>query len=82
MLFRSEEVMKSRVLLLQLLQNCFLVLPSPPESQGPGEGEGQGAEVGPAAAACPSTSSSSEPDSSRAVWELYTHLCCSKGLSL
>ncbi|XP_046876692.1 LOW QUALITY PROTEIN: zinc finger ZZ-type and EF-hand domain-containing protein 1 [Hypomesus transpacificus] len=72
----GEEVMKSRVLLLQLLQNCFLVLPSPPESQGPGEGEGQGAEVGPAAAACPSTSSSSEPDSSRAVWELYTHLCC------
>ena len=83
--------MKSRVLLLQLLQNCFLVLPSPLESRGLGEGlgegpgEGQGPEVGlavAAAAACPSTSSSSEPDSSRAVWELYTHLCSSKRLSL
>ena len=57
--------MKSRVLLLQLLQNCFLVLPSPLESRGLGEGlgegpgEGQGPEVGlavAAAAACPSTS--------------------------
>lgn len=74
--------MKSRVHLLQLLQNCYPMLPNPVEprdseaSAGPAEGVT-------AAAAGPSTSSSAEPlsDSVRAVWELYTHLCHSKNLS-
>ncbi|KAM4620940.1 zinc finger ZZ-type and EF-hand domain-containing protein 1 [Polymixia lowei] len=70
----GEEVMKSRVLLLQLLQNCFPMLPNPLEARGPEES--RGGEEG-AAAACPSTSSGTElqPDPARAVWELYTHLC-------
>nr|XP_046267619.1 zinc finger ZZ-type and EF-hand domain-containing protein 1 [Scatophagus argus] len=76
----GEEVLKSRVLLLQLMQNCFPTLPNPPESRSP-EGsrepdEGVAAAAA-AAAACPSTSNSAEPvsDSARAVCELYTHLC-------
>ncbi|KAF7655072.1 hypothetical protein LDENG_00061510 [Lucifuga dentata] len=72
----GEEVMKSRVLLLQLLQNCYSVLPNPMEPRVPEEN--RGAEEGATAtAACPSTSSSVEPpsDSVKAIWELYTHLC-------
>nr|XP_019941221.1 PREDICTED: zinc finger ZZ-type and EF-hand domain-containing protein 1 isoform X3 [Paralichthys olivaceus] len=71
----GEEVLKSRVLLLQLMQNCFPMLPNPVESQGPEESRVR--DEGAAAAAGPSTSSSGEPlnDSVRAVWELYTHLC-------
>ncbi|XP_037604107.1 zinc finger ZZ-type and EF-hand domain-containing protein 1 isoform X4 [Sebastes umbrosus] len=71
----GEEVLKSRVLLLQLMQNCFPMLPNPLEPRGPEESKGP--DEGAAAAACPSTSSSAEPlsDSVRAVNELYTHLC-------
>ncbi|XP_056298291.1 zinc finger ZZ-type and EF-hand domain-containing protein 1 isoform X2 [Pseudoliparis swirei] len=71
----GEEVLKSRILLLQLMQNCFPMLPNPLEPQGPEESRGPG-EAAPAAA-CPSTSSSAESlsESARAVGELYTHLC-------
>uniref|UniRef100_A0A665UYM5 Zinc finger, ZZ-type with EF hand domain 1 n=1 Tax=Echeneis naucrates TaxID=173247 RepID=A0A665UYM5_ECHNA len=71
----GEEVLKSRVLLLQLMQNCFPMLPNPLESQGPEENKGT--DDGPAAAACQSTFNSGEPlnGSVRAVWELYSHLC-------
>lgn len=73
----GEEVMKSRVLLLQLMQNCFPVLPNPLEPQSteesvrPDEG---------ASAATLSASSSEEPPgpSAGAVLELYTHLCQSR----
>ncbi|CDQ81499.1 unnamed protein product [Oncorhynchus mykiss] len=58
----GEEVMKSRVLVLQLLQNCFAVLPSPSSLEFRGLEESRGTEDG-------------APDSARAVWELYTHLC-------
>uniref|UniRef100_A0A3Q3Q0Q2 Zinc finger, ZZ-type with EF hand domain 1 n=1 Tax=Monopterus albus TaxID=43700 RepID=A0A3Q3Q0Q2_MONAL len=71
----GEEVLKSRVLLLQLMQNCFPMLPNPLESRGP-EANREPDERA-TAADCSSTSSSGEPlnDSVRAVWELYTHLC-------
>ncbi|XP_031166866.2 zinc finger ZZ-type and EF-hand domain-containing protein 1 [Sander lucioperca] len=71
----GEEVLKSRVLLLQLMQNCFPMLPNPLEPRGPEESRGP--DEGATAAACPSPSSSAEPlsDSVRAVCELYTHLC-------
>ncbi|XP_041807765.1 zinc finger ZZ-type and EF-hand domain-containing protein 1 [Chelmon rostratus] len=71
----GEEVLKSRVLLLQLMQNCFSMLPNPLGAKGQGESRGPQEEA--TAAACPSTSSDAEPlpDSVRAVWELYTHLC-------
>ncbi|XP_062261903.1 zinc finger ZZ-type and EF-hand domain-containing protein 1 isoform X1 [Platichthys flesus] len=71
----GEEVLKSRVLLLQLMQNCFPMLPNPVESPGPEES--QVPDEGATTAAGPSTSTSGEPlnDSVRAVWELYTHLC-------
>lgn len=74
-LSEGEEVLKSRVLLLQLMQNCFPMLPNPLEPRGSDEGA--------TAAACPSTSSSAEPPSAsvKAVLELYTHLCHSKTLS-
>uniref|UniRef100_A0A8C9XCD2 Zinc finger ZZ-type and EF-hand domain containing 1 n=1 Tax=Sander lucioperca TaxID=283035 RepID=A0A8C9XCD2_SANLU len=64
-----------RVLLLQLMQNCFPMLPNPLEPRGPEESRGP--DEGATAAACPSPSSSAEPlsDSVRAVCELYTHLC-------
>ncbi|XP_042373025.1 zinc finger ZZ-type and EF-hand domain-containing protein 1-like, partial [Plectropomus leopardus] len=67
----GEEVLKSRVLLLQLMQNCFPMLPNPLEPRGPGESRG------PEDGAGPSTSSAAESqsDSVRAVGELYTHLC-------
>uniref|UniRef100_A0A4W6ECV5 Zinc finger ZZ-type and EF-hand domain containing 1 n=1 Tax=Lates calcarifer TaxID=8187 RepID=A0A4W6ECV5_LATCA len=69
----GEEVLKSRVLLLQLMQNCFPMLPNPLDSQGPEESR---APSEGAAAACPSTSSSEEPvnESVKAVRELSTHL--------
>ncbi|XP_029924268.1 zinc finger ZZ-type and EF-hand domain-containing protein 1 isoform X2 [Myripristis murdjan] len=71
----GEEVMKSRVLLLQLLQNCFPMLPNPLEPRS--SEESRGTDEGATAAAFPSTSSSAEPqpDPTKAVWELYTHLC-------
>uniref|UniRef100_A0A4W6EG63 Zinc finger ZZ-type and EF-hand domain containing 1 n=1 Tax=Lates calcarifer TaxID=8187 RepID=A0A4W6EG63_LATCA len=53
----GEEVLKSRVLLLQLMQNCFPMLPNPLDSQGPEESR---APSEGAAAACPSTSSSED----------------------
>ncbi|XP_026036910.1 zinc finger ZZ-type and EF-hand domain-containing protein 1 isoform X2 [Astatotilapia calliptera] len=70
----GEEVTKSRVLLLQLMQNCFPMLPTPRESRGKEESKVPD-EAG--AAARPSMSSSRDDlsDSMRAVWELYTHLC-------
>lgn len=73
----GEEVTKSRVLLLQLMQNCFPMLPTPRESRGKEESKVPD-EAG--AAARPSMSSSRDDlsDSMRAVWELYTHLCHSK----
>uniref|UniRef100_A0A3P8R6J0 Zinc finger, ZZ-type with EF hand domain 1 n=1 Tax=Astatotilapia calliptera TaxID=8154 RepID=A0A3P8R6J0_ASTCA len=63
-----------RVLLLQLMQNCFPMLPTPRESRGKEESKVPD-EAG--AAARPSMSSSRDDlsDSMRAVWELYTHLC-------
>lgn len=64
--------MKSRVLLLQLMQNCFPVLPNPlePRSTEESGGSDEGA------------SSSEEPPapSAGAVLELYTHLCESRKL--
>uniref|UniRef100_H3CSZ8 Zinc finger ZZ-type and EF-hand domain containing 1 n=1 Tax=Tetraodon nigroviridis TaxID=99883 RepID=H3CSZ8_TETNG len=68
--FDEEEVLKSRVLLLQLMQNCFPMLPNPLEQSVPNE-------EAKAAAAGPTTSSSSETlsQSVAAVGELYTHLC-------
>lgn len=74
-------MLKSRVLLLQLMQNCFPMLPNPLEPQASEESKGKDEAAG--ATALPSTSSSAEPlsDSARAVWELYTHLCHSKNLS-
>lgn len=77
----GEEVTKSRVLLLQLMQNCFPMLPTPRESRGKEESKVPD-EAG--AAARPSVSSSRDDlsDSMRAVWELYTHLCHSKEPSL
>lgn len=72
----GEEILKSRVLLLQLMQNCFPMLPNPLEVRG------QGGSIKPNedGAACASGSSCAEPesDSMRAVSELYTHLCHSK----
>lgn len=74
-------MLKSRVLLLQLMQNCFPMLPNPLESRKPEESREP--KEAAAAVGSPSTSSSGEPlnDSVRAVWELYTHLCHSKNLS-
>lgn len=73
-------MLKSRVLLLQLMQNCFPMLPNPLDSQGPEESR---APSEGAAAACPSTSSSEEPvnESVKAVRELSTHLYHSENLS-
>lgn len=71
-------MLKSRVLLLQLMQNCFPMLPNPLDARGP-EGS-RGPDDGATAAACTSTSSSAESDSVSAVWKLYTHLCHSKNL--
>uniref|UniRef100_A0A3Q3B408 Zinc finger, ZZ-type with EF hand domain 1 n=1 Tax=Kryptolebias marmoratus TaxID=37003 RepID=A0A3Q3B408_KRYMA len=71
----GEEAMKSRVLLLQLMQNCFPMLPNPLEPQD--SKESGGPDKGASAAASPSASSSEEPScpSLGAVFELYTHLC-------
>ncbi|XP_062414058.1 zinc finger ZZ-type and EF-hand domain-containing protein 1 isoform X3 [Pungitius pungitius] len=71
----GEEVLKSRVLLLQLMQNCFPTLPNPLEPRGPEDSKGP--DEGATAAASSSMSSTSEPvpESVRAVSELYAHLC-------
>jgi len=73
-------VLKSRVLLLQLMQNCFPMLPNPLEPRD--TEESTGLEEGSSAVAGPSTSSSGEPlgDSRKAVSDLYTHLCHRKNL--
>ncbi|KAJ7997345.1 hypothetical protein DPEC_G00228020 [Dallia pectoralis] len=63
----GKEVMKCRVLVLQLLQNCFSVLPGPAENQ-------VGDEVQSASCSA-SPSTSEEPECARAVWDLYSHLC-------
>ncbi|KAL0994771.1 hypothetical protein UPYG_G00126960 [Umbra pygmaea] len=63
----GEEVMKSRVLVLQLLQNCFSVLPCPSSTDSKVAEEGQSASA--------SASSGTEPGCESAVRELYTHLC-------
>lgn len=78
-LSEEDEVIKTRVLLLQLMQNCFSMLPNPLKSQGTDEAKGATEE---GATAFPSTSSSKEPslDSVKAVQELYTHLCHSKNI--
>lgn len=74
----GEEILKSRVLLLQLMQNCFPMLPNPLEVRG------QGGSTKPNEGAAGGTSGSScagpESDSLRAVSELYIHLCHSKSL--
>lgn len=71
--FEGEEILKSRVLLLQLMQNCFPMLPNPLEVRG----QGRSTKPNEGAAACTSGSSCAEPvsDSLHAVSELYTHLC-------
>lgn len=76
-------MLKSRVLLLQLMQNCFPMLPNPTEPQDTDESKGPD-EGTCAAAAGPSTSSSgdSQSVSTKAVLELYTHLCHSKDLKV
>ncbi|XP_077596261.1 zinc finger ZZ-type and EF-hand domain-containing protein 1 [Stigmatopora nigra] len=58
----GDEVLKSRIHLLQLLQNCFSMLPNPTSS------EDHDNDV-------PSPSTRAEPDSVGAVEELYSHLC-------
>ncbi|XP_015252043.1 PREDICTED: zinc finger ZZ-type and EF-hand domain-containing protein 1-like isoform X1 [Cyprinodon variegatus] len=70
----GEEVLKSRVLLLQLMQNCFPMLPNPTEPQ---DTEGsKDPEEGASAEAGPSVFSSRDPPGlSEAVSELYAHLC-------
>lgn len=74
----GEEILKSRVLLLQLMQNCFPMLPNPLEVRG------QGGSTKPNEGVAGGTSGSgcAEPESVslRAVTELYTHLCHSKSL--
>uniref|UniRef100_A0A3B4AK77 Uncharacterized protein n=1 Tax=Periophthalmus magnuspinnatus TaxID=409849 RepID=A0A3B4AK77_9GOBI len=66
----EDEVVKARVLLLQLMQNCFPMLPNPLESQHSDEAKRANDE-----AACASSSCSVETDSAKAVQELYTDLC-------
>ncbi|XP_056313919.1 zinc finger ZZ-type and EF-hand domain-containing protein 1 [Danio aesculapii] len=61
----GEEAIKTRVLLLQLLQNCFPMLPSLTESQ-PSDLS---------ASALASASGSSDIDPAEAVGELCRHLC-------
>nr|XP_049597636.1 zinc finger ZZ-type and EF-hand domain-containing protein 1 isoform X2 [Syngnathus scovelli] len=60
MVIEGEEALKSRIHLLQLLQNCFSMLPNALNST---TKDG------------PSTSSSAEPDCVSAVHQLYSHLC-------
>uniref|UniRef100_A0A8C5F7L2 Zinc finger ZZ-type and EF-hand domain containing 1 n=1 Tax=Gadus morhua TaxID=8049 RepID=A0A8C5F7L2_GADMO len=62
MQIEGEEVMKSRVLLLQLLQNCFPMLQ-------------RGASEGHSEAGCSSSSGANADPPHGAVLELYTHLC-------
>ncbi len=64
----GEEAIKTRVLLLQLLQNCFSMLPSLTESQS--------SDITASASASPSASTDVDP--AEAVGELYSHLCQGK----
>ncbi|XP_057676700.1 zinc finger ZZ-type and EF-hand domain-containing protein 1 isoform X1 [Corythoichthys intestinalis] len=73
MVIEGDEVLKSRIHLLQLLQNCFSMLPNPVPSESP-EMSSTSVDKAPPADV-PSTSSRAEPDSVRAVDELYSHLC-------
>uniref|UniRef100_A0A673GTT3 Zinc finger ZZ-type and EF-hand domain-containing protein 1-like n=1 Tax=Sinocyclocheilus rhinocerous TaxID=307959 RepID=A0A673GTT3_9TELE len=66
-LFEGEEAIKTRVLLLQLLQNCFPMLPSLTESQS--------SDITASASASASPSASTDVDPAEAVGELYSHLC-------
>ncbi|XP_061557820.1 zinc finger ZZ-type and EF-hand domain-containing protein 1 isoform X2 [Phycodurus eques] len=70
MMIEGEEVLKSRIRLLQLLQNCFSMLPNPmlPKMSSTMVDRAPAADG-------PSTSSNGEPDSVGAVQELYSHLC-------
>ncbi|XP_051981297.1 zinc finger ZZ-type and EF-hand domain-containing protein 1-like isoform X2 [Xyrauchen texanus] len=63
--FEGEEAVKTRVLLLQLLQNCFPMLPSLTESQ-PSDVT---------ASSSASASASTHVDPAEAVGELYCYLC-------
>lgn len=74
----GEEILKSRVLLLQLMQNCFPMLPNPLEVRGHvgSTKSNEGAAGGTSSSSCIEP----ESDSLRAVSELYTHLCQSKSL--
>uniref|UniRef100_A0A8C1FJB6 Zinc finger ZZ-type and EF-hand domain containing 1 n=1 Tax=Cyprinus carpio carpio TaxID=630221 RepID=A0A8C1FJB6_CYPCA len=63
----GEEAIKTRVLLLQLLQNCFPMLPSLTESQS--------SDITASASASASPSASTDVDPAEAVGELYSHLC-------
>ncbi|XP_030216671.1 zinc finger ZZ-type and EF-hand domain-containing protein 1 isoform X5 [Gadus morhua] len=82
MQIEGEEVMKSRVLLLQLLQNCFPMLQRgaseghcPDEGGGPEEEEEEKDEEKAAEAGCSSSSGANADPPHGAVLELYTHLC-------
>ncbi|CAL8364108.1 unnamed protein product [Lota lota] len=81
MQIEGEEVLKSRVLLLQLLQNCFPMLQrGPSEGLCPGEGGGpeeeeEKDEERREEAGCSSSSGTNADPPHGAVLELYTHLC-------
>uniref|UniRef100_A0A671K948 Zinc finger ZZ-type and EF-hand domain-containing protein 1-like n=1 Tax=Sinocyclocheilus anshuiensis TaxID=1608454 RepID=A0A671K948_9TELE len=63
----GEEAIKTRVLLLQLLQNCFPMLSSLTESQS--------SDITASASASAAPSASTDVDPAEAVGELYSHLC-------
>ncbi|XP_049325560.1 zinc finger ZZ-type and EF-hand domain-containing protein 1 [Astyanax mexicanus] len=68
----GEEAVRTRVVLLQLLQNCFPALPALPDSRRPVENTA----LSPSSSAeAPSASASTEVDPAEAVGELYSHLC-------
>uniref|UniRef100_A0A3B4C7N7 Zinc finger, ZZ-type with EF hand domain 1 n=1 Tax=Pygocentrus nattereri TaxID=42514 RepID=A0A3B4C7N7_PYGNA len=62
----GDEAVQTRVLLLQLLQNCFPALPALPESRGPLENT---------ASSSATASVSTDVSPAEAVGELYSHLC-------
>ncbi|XP_056603284.1 zinc finger ZZ-type and EF-hand domain-containing protein 1 isoform X1 [Triplophysa dalaica] len=65
----GEEALKTRVLLLQLLQNCFSMMPNLTDSQSSDTATSSSA----SASASPSSSADIHP--AEAVGELYNHLC-------
>lgn len=66
----GEEAVKTRVLLLQLFQNCFPMLPTLTESQS--------SDITASASASASPSASTGVDPAETVGELYSHLCQGK----